>query len=678
MLAAQAGVDPGAALAKGWLLGNGRGDFASGTAAGARVRSSQALLSIPGPRAQSLTLLVGIEGRAIVGGRSFALAPSPSGEEAPGLPCVALEEFGADPWPHWRHRAGGALFQRELLLVHGHPAVIVSFRHLEGPPVTLSLAPILGGAARPSEAPGPGEPEISIQTVPGRARLALAPEASLTLWHGGAIVPAPAAASGPSPASSAAPAAPARWEQGIVAGLIEATLAEGDSLHVIASADEHLLRTLARENRLGTPPPRTLAACVAAIEAGERVRQAAADRAALAGARETARQAHAARHPEAGAAGTGEFPGANDRRTLGLARALGLGWIERDGRASLARSLPSGARSATSALRAVRGLITLRAFGRARDELCAWGQLVREGLVPSTFDPADGRPRYQDPEPSLWLVIVTEIFARRAGEHEFVRRALYPALEQIIERFRTGTRLGVRVDDDSLLVSGEARHAMKRADLNALWYYAQAAMGQLARTLGRGEHAAFYLAWAREQQTRFNEAMWDDEGGCLYHAISSRGPVRGLSPAQVLAASQPPALLPPEHALALVSAVERDLFTPLGLRASPGATRLETEWLGPFFSAYLRVHRRGDEALARARGWLDALDGHLVNRTTGHLPVAFELRDGAALETASVPEDADPLSVLASAELLRAWVEEFDHGGTLGGHEEPRPDDNRA
>ena len=89
--------------------------------------------------------------------------------------------------------------------------------------------------------------------------------------------------------------------------------------------------------------------------------------------------------------------------------------------------------------------------------LCAWGQLVREGLVPSSLGPSDGRPRYREPEPSLWLVIATELYARRAREHEFVRRAFYPALEEIIERFRTGTRLGLRVDGDSLLVSGEAR-----------------------------------------------------------------------------------------------------------------------------------------------------------------------------------------------------------------------------
>src|SRR5439155_18591993 len=139
------------------------------------------------------------------------------------------------------------------------------------------------------------------------------------------------------------------------------------------------------------------------------------------------------------------------------------------------------------ALRAVRGLVALRRFEPAREILLALGQLVREGLVPSSFDAA-GAPRYESPEPSLWLVIATELFARRTGELEFVRRALYAPVEQVIDRFRAGTRLGVRLGDDGLLVWGDDQIA--RADLNALWYSAQVAMGQLARAVGQKQSGA--------------------------------------------------------------------------------------------------------------------------------------------------------------------------------------------
>ena len=109
--------------------------------------------------------------------------------------------------------------------------------------------------------------------------------------------------------------------------------------------------------------------------------------------------------------------------------------------------------------------------------------------------------------------------------------------------------------------------------------------------------------------------------------------------------------------------MERELFTPLGLRESPGATRLAPEWLGAFLSAYLRIHGRNAEAQARVRQWLEALDRRLEDVTSGHLPVAFELPAGAQIDQAVVPADEDPLSILATAELLRTWVEDFDHAG---------------
>jgi predicted glycogen debranching enzyme len=328
------------------------------------------------------------------------------------------------------------------------------------------------------------------------------------------------------------------------------------------------------------------------------------------------------------------------------------------------RSLPAAALSGEAALRSVRGLIALRRFEPARDLLLLLGQLVRDGLVPSGFDDA-GRPRYDAPEPALWLVIATELFARRAGEQEFVQRSLYSALEQVVERYRGGTRLGIGASDDGLLAAGEERPE-KRADLNALWYRAQAALGQLARSLGRREHAAFHLARAREVQVRFEEALWDDEGGCLFHALGTSGPVRGLEPSQVLAASLSPPLLAPERAARLVATIERELFTPLGLRDSPGSPRLVTEWIGPFVTAFVRANGRTAAAQERARGWLDVLARHLERHAAVHLPVAFEV-GGGPLDSASIRYDGDPVSVLAAAELARAWIEELDHGLERGG-----------
>src|SRR2546428_474467 len=49
-------------------------------------------------------------------------------------------------------------------------------------------------------------------------------------------------------------------------GHIEAALAPGGEFHLVAAAEPDLFRSLAREDRLGAPPPRTLAECVRFLE----------------------------------------------------------------------------------------------------------------------------------------------------------------------------------------------------------------------------------------------------------------------------------------------------------------------------------------------------------------------------------------------------------------------------
>ena len=160
--------------------------------------------------------------------------------------------------------------------------------------------------------------------------------------------------------------------------------------------------------------------------------------------------------------------------------------------------------------------------------------------------------------------------------------------------------------------------------------------------------------------------MWDEKRGCLYEALVGDTPRPGLSPSQLLAVSLPPPLLPPDQAVRLVAAVERDLFTPSGLRASPGADAVSPAWLGPFIAAYLRVNQRSAEAQAHVRAWLETLGGTLAGLAVTHVPEALPAPrrgDAAARRprpgTPSPPEPA-PASVLAAAELLRAWIEEVD------------------
>jgi len=124
-------------------------------------------------------------------------------------------------------------------------------------------------------------------------------------------------------------------------------------------------------------------------------------------------------------------------------------------------------------------------------------------------------------------------------------------------------------------------------------------------------------------------------------------------------------LLAPERARRLLDRMERELFTPLGLRPEPGATRVDPAWLGAFYASYLRLHERSVDAQSTVRGWIETLRTRLEVTTPGHVPAAFEwpARRAPRGEDMHALGEAAPVgaSPLAAAELLRVWVEKMAH-----------------
>ena len=659
-----------AALTREWLITNGVGGSASGTVAGANTRRTHGLLTAAGPHGLLQTLLLKLDERSSSEAGSYDLALNlfSSGQRPPG--ALPIEEFALDPWPIWRYRLGEATLEKSIFMVQGHNAVVVTYRHLDGPPLTLNVSPLV--VARD---PGSLESEDAglggaVQGVPGRVRLGTrAGFPALTIWHNGVFMPARVwqrQLHYPLDAEAAQVG-----EDALVPGHVKTPLSAGGTLHIVASSEDDLFRALAAEERLGVPPPRTLAECVAAIEAGERERLDGWRRAALEGADFTARQAAAAHGAadESLARRREPLVDEHDPLVFPLAEGLVSGLTWRGPRLTVVESLPSGIERGESALRAVPGLVAIRAFDAARQVLSGYIDYLDEGVAPSGFDPADGRPIYGDPAPSLWLIHATDLYVRRSGETELLVDRLFQPLESIMQSFRQGTRDGITVDRDGLLATGGEGELLKRSDHNALWYHALVAMAQLARLIGRKESGAFYLAWAREHQKQFNDEMWDEKRGCLYEALGPRGPVAGLSPSQLLATSLPPAVLQPELAERLVGTIERALFTPLGLRESPGSERVSPAWMGPFITAHLRARGRTPDAHRQGQEWMIGLM-HRSEALLGRVPTAFTLpangpgsleREGyASDDPGEIASGAEPTSILAAAELLRVWVEELD------------------
>ncbi len=652
--------DFAAATAREWLLSDGLGGYAAGTASGAPSRRSHALLAAPAAYGRPIALVLRFEEKLQAGSATHELSASwwarPGSAPVPRAGAFdQLVSFRPEPWPTWTWRFEDVLLERTLRLVEGHPALVASWTLREGGPVRLNVAPLL--AARDPFSLQRETPEFrgAVQGIPGRVRVETLPGwPSVTLWHNGAFVPARGWASAlgyPLDAADGDDGDPAaEGEDGFRPGWIQAALAApGAALHVVLSPEEALFRMLAAEMRLGTPPARTLHDCVAALDGARRTALARERQAALDGLDLTARQASAARAGSATAAVRRLAPlvDAADPLAAPLAAQVRAAIVTRHGRTTLLGAWPEMVERGSDTLRAAAALVTLRDFDAARAIARGYLEYLDEGLAPESFDPDDGTPRYGDPEPSLWLVNLVDLLARRAegtpGQDAFLREAAWPALEQVLHHLRSGSRYGVRCDRDGFLWCGEGDGARARAGTNALWYHALVAMAQLAKLMGRRENGAFYLAWAHELQRAFAERFWDEEAGCLFEALTPAGVVRGLSAPQVWAAGLPPTLLPATRAQRLLRTIGRELVVRGGLLERPGEGGPRGEWLGTWVSATLRVFAREEAVKAGVHARLEN--------------VVAQVRDRGVLPGGDARHR---FSALAAAVLLRAWIEDVD------------------
>jgi predicted glycogen debranching enzyme len=282
-----------------------------------------------------------------------------------------------------------------------------------------------------------------------------------------------------------------------------------------------------------------------------------------------------------------------------------------------------------------------------------------------------------------------DYYLRCTGDDDFLRRTLYPAFTEIIEQHQRGTRYRIHLDDDGLLFAGEDGVQLtwmdakagdwvvtprigKPVEVNALWHFALLVQAVFAEHLQLPADAARYRQMAGLARASFNRLFWNEDLGYFHDVIGESGPDASLRPNQVLALSLPANLVPPDQARRALAAVQEKLLTPYGLRslapddpqyigiytgdrvARDAGYHQGTVWswlIGPYVSAYRKIHGRNADSLAHARQCFRPLLGHLGDACVGSISEIF---DG---DPPHAPKGcvAQAWSV---AELVRVWLEE--------------------
>jgi predicted glycogen debranching enzyme len=597
-----------------WLEADGLGGFASGTTSGVRTRRYHALLlAAAKPPSDRRTLVQGFVARLTTADGSVELWPQAYAGGFTARGDVEHVEFVLAPWPTWRLVTRLGVVHVEVFVPRGEPAVVVAFR-LE-PPVAgarLEVRPLLSG--RDFHAHHHANGAFDFTPVACEKALRFAPypgvPAVLSLANGSyrhepdwyrRFFYAEEAARGLDAEEDLA-----------MPGVLSFELGAGEALWVLAADLPDRLALEARE----------VSVLVAELRAAERQR-----RAAFRGPLELAGNAY------------------NVRRGDGRTLLAGYPWFGDWGRDTF---------------------IALRGFCLATSDLetaCSilgeWAGVVSEGMLPNRFpDAAGGVPEYNSVDASLWYVLAAGELLEAPG----VRAVLPPAnaerivsaLLEIVAGYARGTRYGIRRDADDLLAAGEPGVQLtwmdakvgdwvvtprvgKPVEIQALWVHALALASRFEPRF------AASAARARESlEVRF----WNESRGMLYDVVDD-GHVPGrvdaaCRPNQIFAAGGlPQRLLSRERARAVVDAVERELWTPVGLRSlerghpayaphyrggvreRDGAYHQGTVWpwlLGPFVEAWVKS-RGGTKAAKRAareRFVLPLLE-HLEHAGLGHV-----------------------------------------------------------
>ena len=290
---------------------------------------------------------------------------------------------------------------------------------------------------------------------------------------------------------------------------------------------------------------------------------------------------------------------------------------------------------------AVRGLCLAQGKLRETEEiLLSWCSFISQGMVPNRLLDGLEEPEYHSVDASLWFVVVLGEFLEEAkrigyGLQEGSEALFFSKLEEVVFSYRDGTRYEISADVDGLLKAGVPGVQLtwmdakvdgvpvtprigKPVEIQALWINALAVA---ERYLG-GFADLFEAA-----KVSFQQKFWNVDKECLFDIVDldhvSGSLDDSLRPNQIFAVGGLPlCLLEQEQAAGVVSAVERELLTSVGLRSlAPNSCQYRgkcygsqqerdvsyhqgTVWfwlLGPFVEAWIRVRGSSPSAKDEAK-----------------------------------------------------------------------------
>ncbi|MDH5740610.1 MAG: amylo-alpha-1,6-glucosidase [Nitrospira sp.] len=637
------------ALSLEWLATNGCGGFSSGSISGANTRRYHALLlTSPDSGTTRYVLVNQIEEWLQIDGEKFSLSTNvyPGVVHPDGYRhCIS---FTSTPWPTWMFMYNGTVCQREIICMQGYNLVVVRWTVVEpkNQILTLLVRPMLTG--RDYHALHHENRELSSSSTVIPEWVSWQPYRSLPpvhSFHTGLYRH--------SPYWYRQVQFPLEKERGLE--FQEDWWSPGEFSFELDSGKEHVLA-------FTSEPIDTLDAMKLIHSEQNRrinVHEAPADSDPFA---QSLRQA------------TSHYVVRQEAKQTVIA---GYPWFTDWGRDTFI-SLP--------------GLCLVTGRHEVAWEIIrSFASFVSEGMVPNRFPDVGKDPEYNSIDASLWFIDAIDRYLAYSNDMTRVQSVAWPAIKQILDGYRRGTRYSIHMDIDGLIAGGTPgtqltwmdakvgdwvvtpRHG-KPVEIQALWMRTLDIGARLATQF----QEAHYAQGCREDRARavesFRARFWYEDGQYLYDTIDGpTGTDTSIRPNQIYAVALCDDLLTREQASRILQIVKEHLLTPVGLRTlSPhdaqycpryesglverdGAYHQGTVWpflLGPFITSWIKTCGSTAENKKVARSFLTGLEQHVQETCLGHISEIF---DG---DPPHRPRGC-PAQAWSIAEPLRALVEDL-------------------
>jgi predicted glycogen debranching enzyme len=542
-----------------WIVTNGLGSYASSTVIGLNTRAYHGLLIASlDPPVKRILFLSKFEERVEAGGREYLLPVNRYPGTIYPQGYTHLEQFRFERYPVFVYRTGSTIIEKSVFMPFEENSTIVTYKVIEtDAPIKISVLPIINyrdyhGRTHENEAwnftQTLNPKGVEIRAFPGATTLYLqsdiAPYSTTGSWYKNFIYEAEA-------------------ERGLEdredqynPGFFSTRLDHGSQFSIIASLVKRetfspeglryreMYRLRGLLNRLPQSDPFYLA---------------------LANAADT-------------------FI-VKRKSTNAKTIIAGYHWFADWGRDSMI-SIPG------------LSLVTKRDF-EAKEIIRTFLSYLSDGLIPNIF-PESGSIdvlEYNAIDAPLWLINTCYRIYSETGTMDFITE-VYPKLKEIIQAYAKGTKHGIRVDSDGLVVGDDEKVALtwmdakidgipatprrgKPVEISALWYNALKSMEAFATKLNNQNDQGYFAEFASKTKGSFNEKFWNERKRCLHDVlVDDRGDGRIL-PNQIISMALPFPVLNEEKWRDTLRTVESELLTPVGLRTlSPFDPNYKGRYIG--------------------------------------------------------------------------------------------------